>query len=136
MCNTRISHNLFYYFWCIKGTVSQELHQSKIAVACGILYTGIRLAVRLSLLFANIRHQYFFVYMYGVDGFPRKRKQLGIPFRSMSSFFRGLTETVPSLICGFFWNEITLPTLRTSPPGYIGWRTRFLGIDSWAPYKV
>ncbi len=22
---------------------------------------------------------------------------------------------------------------RTGPPGYIGWRNRFLGIDSWAP---
>ncbi len=33
VCNTRISHHLFDHFWCIKGTVSQELHQSKIAVA-------------------------------------------------------------------------------------------------------
>jgi len=23
---------------------------------------------------------------------------------------------------------------RTGPPGYIGWRNSFLGIDSWAPY--
>jgi hypothetical protein len=22
---------------------------------------------------------------------------------------------------------------RTGPPGYIGWRNSFLGIDSWAP---
>ncbi len=26
------------------------------------------------------------------------------------------------------------PICRTGPPGYIGWRNRFLGIDSWAPY--
>ncbi len=25
---------------------------------------------------------------------------------------------------------------RTGPPGYIGWRNSFLGIDSWAPYTV
>jgi hypothetical protein len=25
------------------------------------------------------------------------------------------------------------PIYRTGPPGYIGWRNRFLGIDSWAP---
>jgi hypothetical protein len=25
------------------------------------------------------------------------------------------------------------PICRTGPPGYIGWRNRFLGIDSWAP---
>ncbi len=25
------------------------------------------------------------------------------------------------------------PVCRTGPPGYIGWRNRFLGIDSWAP---
>jgi hypothetical protein len=24
---------------------------------------------------------------------------------------------------------------RTGPPGYIGWRNRFLEIDSWAPQK-
>ncbi len=24
------------------------------------------------------------------------------------------------------------PICRTGPPGYIGWRNRFLGIDSWA----
>jgi hypothetical protein len=23
---------------------------------------------------------------------------------------------------------------RTGPPGYIGWRNSFLGIDSWVPY--
>ncbi len=26
------------------------------------------------------------------------------------------------------------PICRTGPPGYIGWRNRFQGIDSWAPY--
>jgi hypothetical protein len=26
------------------------------------------------------------------------------------------------------------PIYRTGPPGYIGWRNRFLGIDSWAAY--
>jgi hypothetical protein len=25
------------------------------------------------------------------------------------------------------------PICRTGPPGYIGWRNRFLGIDAWAP---
>jgi hypothetical protein len=25
------------------------------------------------------------------------------------------------------------PICRTGPPGYIGWRNRFLGIDFWAP---
>jgi hypothetical protein len=25
------------------------------------------------------------------------------------------------------------PFCRTGPPGYIGWRNRFLGIDAWAP---
>jgi hypothetical protein len=25
------------------------------------------------------------------------------------------------------------PICRTGPPGYIGWRYRFLGIESWAP---
>ncbi len=25
------------------------------------------------------------------------------------------------------------PICRTGPPGYIGWRNRFFGIDSWAP---
>jgi hypothetical protein len=25
------------------------------------------------------------------------------------------------------------PICRTGPPGYIGWRSRTLGIDSWAP---
>jgi hypothetical protein len=25
------------------------------------------------------------------------------------------------------------PACRTGPPGYIGGRNRFLGIDSWAP---
>jgi hypothetical protein len=25
------------------------------------------------------------------------------------------------------------PICRTGPPGYTGWRNRFLGIDSWAP---
>jgi hypothetical protein len=25
---------------------------------------------------------------------------------------------------------------RTGPPGYIGWRNSFLGIDSWAPYHL
>jgi len=26
------------------------------------------------------------------------------------------------------------PICRTGPPGYIGWRNRFLRIDSWAPW--
>jgi hypothetical protein len=25
------------------------------------------------------------------------------------------------------------PICRTGPPGYTGWRNRFLGIDAWAP---
>jgi hypothetical protein len=27
----------------------------------------------------------------------------------------------------------TNPILRTGPPGYIGWRYRLLGMNSWAP---
>jgi hypothetical protein len=29
--------------------------------------------------------------------------------------------------------QVRNPICRTGPPGYIGWRNRFLGIDSWAP---
>ncbi len=25
---------------------------------------------------------------------------------------------------------------RTGPIGYLGWRNRFLGLDSWAPEKI
>jgi hypothetical protein len=28
------------------------------------------------------------------------------------------------------------PIFRTGPPGYIGWRNRFLAIDSWAFYTL
>jgi hypothetical protein len=121
VCNTRISHHLFDHFWCIKGTVSQELHQSKIAVACGILYTGIRLAVRLSLLFANIRHHYFFVYMYSTV------LTVFHGIRSMSSFFCGITETILRI---FFSerNYVANPTYR--PARLHSWRNRFTGIDS------
>ncbi len=28
---------------------------------------------------------------------------------------------------------VRYPICRTGPPGFIGWRNRFLGTDSWAP---
>ncbi len=41
---------------------------------------------------------------------------------------RGAQESIPSL-AGQYDN----PIFRTGPPSHIGWRNRFLGIDSWAP---
>ncbi len=46
-----------------------------------------------------------------------------------------------------YWNFITIymrarnqsrnmVVVPASQPGYIGWRNRFLGIDSWAPLKL
>jgi|688.fasta_scaffold467207_1 hypothetical protein len=37
-------------------------------------------------------------------------------------------ESIPSM-AGRYDN----PICRTGPPCYIGWRNRFLGIDSWVP---
>ncbi len=42
--------------------------------------------------------------------------------------FLGAQESILSL-AGLYDN----PIWRTGPPGYIGWRNGFLGIDSWAP---
>ncbi len=41
---------------------------------------------------------------------------------------KGAQESIPSLA-----GREDNPICRTGPPGYIGWRNQFLGIDSWAP---
>jgi hypothetical protein len=41
-------------------------------------------------------------------------------------------ESIPPGLCSLA-GRYDSPIWRTGPPGYIGRRNRFLGIDSWAP---
>jgi hypothetical protein len=60
----------------------------------------------------------------------------------MSNISRLLIVPLPTPFSGIFETELSLWGLgteeeegyRTGPPGYIGWRNSFLGIDSEAPY--
>jgi hypothetical protein len=61
-------------------------------------------------------------------GFLCSLKNSGFGAVSPYKTFQGAQGSIPSL-AGLYEN----PIYRTGPLGYMGWRNRFLRIDSWAP---
>ncbi len=67
-----------------------------------------------------------------IQGYPLPLLSVHIPIEHPSEpvfvNFEGAQESIPSL-AGRYYNLVC----RTGAPGFIGWRSQFLGIDSWAP---